>query len=318
VVATNAAAGIPTDGVLEVAFDRLLDPSIIARQTFQLSDKRGTPFTPNATYDPVARVVTITPPHALEDQQFYQLHIVTPQSATDTNGLRAIDGATLDPTIMPITFLASSSAPAQVQPPVVDFCKDIFPMFTYHCAGAVCHTASTIAAEGLLLDSPADIALTAVGRVAQESNTGSKAVAEPAGRAFPVDMPILDPGPGATSTNGDPGNSFMLYKLLLASPLGMSTTVQPSYCNDAGVKAPPAMGPFHTVAWQPLSVDEHERLSNLIPGREMPYPSDPSVALNAATNTLTLDELELVSAWIAQVRTGGAPLVPATCAACVP
>jgi hypothetical protein len=181
----------------------------------------------------------------------------------------------------------------------------------------VCHTASSIAAEGLVLDTPANIALTAVGRVAQESNTGSKAVAAPAGRAFPVDMPILDPGPGGTATNGDPGNSFMLYKLLMAAPLGMSTTMQPSYCNDAGI-APPAMGPFHTLAWQPISADEQGRLSNLIPGREMPYPSDPSVALNAATNTLTLDELELLSAWIAQVRAGGTPLVPATCGGCVP
>jgi hypothetical protein len=78
------------------------------------------------------------------------------------------------------------------------------------------------------------------------------------------------------------------------------------------------MGPFHTAAWQPLSADEQGRLSNLIPGREMPYPSDPSMPLNAAENTLTVAELELMSAWIGQVRAGGTPLVPATCGTCVP
>jgi hypothetical protein len=318
VAGTNTGAGIPTDGVIEIAFDRLLLPSTITRQTFQLSDKRGNFVSPSVVYDPVARVVTIKPPQGfLQDQQYYQVHIAMPQSPTDSNGLRAIDGATLDPAASPtITFLAASNAPAQNQPPPVDFCKDIIRLFD-KCAGLVCHTASTIAAQGLLLDSASDIAATAVGRVAQESNTGPKAAAQPAGRLFAIDMPLLDPGPGGTTTNGDPANSFLLYKLLMAYPLGTSTTQQPKYCGDAGT-APQAMGPFHTVAWQPLSDTERSRLSNLIPGREMPYPGDPSQALNQASNTLTLNELELVSAWIGQVRTGGAPLVPATCGSCVP
>jgi hypothetical protein len=318
VVGTNTAGGIPTNGYIEIAFDRLLNPSTITRQTFQLSDKRGNFVSPNVTYDPVARVVTLLPPQPfLQDQQYYQVNIVTPKSATDTNGLRAIDGATLDPTTSSmITFIASSSLPAQSQPPAVDFCKDIFRLFD-KCAGTVCHTAPTVAAQGLLLDSPGDIAMTAVGRVAQESNTGPRAVTQPAERLLAIDMPILDPGPGGTPTNGDPANSFMLYKLLMAVPLVTSTTQQPPYC-DGGMPAPPAMGPFHSVMWQPLSDDERGRLSNLVPGREMPFPGDPSAPLNMPTNTLTLNELELVSAWIAQVRDGGAPLVPATCGSCVP
>jgi hypothetical protein len=318
VTGTNTGAGVPTDGVIELAFDRLLLPSTITRQTFPLSDKRGDFVSPNVAYDPVARVVTLRPPPGfLQDQQYYQVHIAMPQSPTDSNGLRAIDGATLDPAANPtITFLAASNAPAQTQPPPVDFCKDVFRLFD-KCGGLVCHTAPSVAAQGLVLDSPADIAATAVGRVAQESNTGPKAVAQPAGRLLAVDMPLLDPGPGGNSTNGDPANSFLLYKLLMAEPLAMSTTTQPMLCGDAGI-APQVMGPFHTVAWQPLSDAERSRLSNLIPGREMPYPNDPSMPLNAAANTLTLNELEIVSAWIGQVRTGGAPLVPATCGSCVP
>lgn len=314
---TNVGAGVPLNGRIEIAFDRLLLSSSITRQTFILSGLGGSGgFTPEVAYDPVARVVTITPDMTFQQQQFYQVRLVTPQSASDLNGLRAIDGATLDPTEKAtIEFIASASAPAQAQPPSVDFCKDVVRLFD-KCAGSACHTARTVAAEGLLLDSPADIATTAVGRVAQESNTGAQANVRSQGTQFGIDMPILDPGAGAPTT-GDPANSFMLYKLLMAVPAATSSTQQPPYC-DGGMPAAPAMGPMHMLPWQPLSGDERARLSNLVPGREMPFPADPSRPLDQMQTTLTVDELELVSRWISQPRALGAPLVPPTCAACVP
>ncbi len=109
----------------------------------------------------------------------------------------------------------------------------------------------------------------------------------------------------------------MLYKLLLAVPVASSSTEQPPYC-DGGMPAPPAMGPFHLIAAQPLSAQERARLSNLVPGREMPYPADPSLPLDQMQMTLTSDELELVSRWISQPRPNGAPLVPASCGPCIP
>jgi hypothetical protein len=320
IVGSNIMGGaaIRQDSRIELAFDRLLLPYSIHRQSFFLSDERGDFFTPEIAYDPVARVVTITPNGALENQQFYRVHIAAPQSPSDQNGLRSIDGATLDPSVAStITFLVDQNAPAQTAPPTVDFCKDIVRIFD-KCAGANCHVARVAAAAGLLLDSPADIASTAVGRVAQGSNSGPRSRAEPAGLAFGVDMPILDPGPGSPPT-GDPANSWMLYKMLMAVPMPPpSTTVQPPLC-DGGLPAPPAMGSaMHSIPWQPLSDDERARLSNLIPGREMPFPADPTAPLSQPQSSLTLDELELVSRWIAQPRATGAPLVPASCGACIP
>jgi hypothetical protein len=60
-------------------------------------------------------------------------------------------------------------------------------------------------------------------------------------------------------------------------------------CSDAGDPCP-----------QPLPDDERARLASLIPGREMPYPDDPNAPLNATTSTLTLQEMEVLSFWIAQ------------------
>jgi hypothetical protein len=306
---------IPPDGRIEIAFDRLLLPASITRQTFVLSDKRGDFFTPIVSYDPVARVVTVTPNAMLENNQFYELRVATPQSPSDLNGIRAIDGATLDPMAQAaITFqvVVGGDAGASITPPVVDFCRDISRLFD-KCAGAGCHT-DKASALGLRLDNPADIAMTAVGRVAAESNTGPRAMAQPAGLVFGVDMPILDPGAGSP-TSGDPANSLLVYKLLMAVPLPKSTTVQPMLCD--GGPAPPAMGPFHTVMWQPLSDAERATLAGLIPGREMPFPGSPNAPLNQADNTLTLDELELVSNWIGQPRAAGVPLVPQACG-CIP
>jgi hypothetical protein len=314
---------IPPDGRIEIAFDRLLMPSSVTRQTFILSDKRGSGFTPEVSYDPVARVVTLTPDRAFEDMQFYVLRIATPQSSADVNGLRAIDGATLDLSAQaPITFeaVAATDGGTQPQPPVVDFCRDIEPLFS-NCSGASCHTSAAKAAEGLVLDSPQDIAATAVGRVAQESNTGPRSAPQPPNQppipVFGVDMPILDPGTGP-STAGDPANSWLVYKLLMAVPGGQPNVKQPALC-DGGAPAPPAMGPMHMVMWQPLSDAERATLSNLVPGREMPYPDDPSAPLSPqVARALTLDEMQLVSRWIAQPRAMGAPLVPQTCPVCIP
>jgi hypothetical protein len=138
--------------------------------------------------------------------------------------------------------------------------------------------------------------------VAEGANTGPRATSAPPGLLFGEDMPVIDPGSGPPLA-GDPSNSWMLYKMLLAPPPACSSTPGAAPC-DAGAPTPPAT--THVVPWQPLSDAERATLSNYVAGREMPYPVDPSAPLGSDPAPLTLQELENVSFWIAR----GAVLPP--------
>ena len=115
-----------------------------------------------------------------------------------------------------------------------------------------CHHGGTAPgpASGLRLDTPAAITATAVGRVSQEANTGAVAGPAPAGAHFGVDMPIINTGDG-TGAGGNPGNSWLLYKLLLAVPTAASSA-SVAGC-DGGTTAPTDVSSLHLVAWQPTS-----------------------------------------------------------------
>lgn len=331
-VATNLGAStLPINGRIELSFDRLLLPLSTVRQTFVLLDSQNNSVDPVPTvaYDPVSRVVTVTPdPTSLDVGQNYKLVITTPSSATDENGLRAVDGAYLSadsPSVLDFTVTAALSAPA-TETPTIDFCRDIAPVISDPGRCTTCHSPNLVAGgtslafAGLALDTPADIQSTAILQVAHGSNNGPMAAPQQPLLQFTEDVPIIDPGRLGT---GDPGHSWLIYKLLMAPPpaceakrsLGYplcdggapfaDAATQPASiaglyqvsCSDAGDPCP-----------QALSDDERARLASLIPGREMPYPNDPAAALTANTLALTVPELELVSLWIAQ----GAPL-PASC-----
>lgn len=301
---------LPPDGRIELAFDRLLLPASATRQSFSLRDLNGNFLTPHVAYDPVARVVTVTPMNALQPDQTYELAILSPSSSTDPNGLRAIDGATISPAGLTITVQVAGAeagaAPAQAAPPRVDFCNDVFPILSQRCESGVCHGGNAPAA-GLKLNNIEGIAATAFNRSAQASNTGPQSSAEPAGLGFGIDMPILDASLTGTG-GGDPSNSWLMYKVLMAVPSATSM----SNCNGA----PQAdVSTAHLVTVDPLSDDERARLSNMVLGREMPYPADPgnSLAMNAANSlTLTEAELERISLWLAQTPPAGG-LLPASC-----
>jgi hypothetical protein len=304
VLDTNMKGSLPPGARLEVAFDRLLLPACVTRQTFVLTDKRNNPPMPlpEVAYDPVARVVTVIPQAPLQDQQFYQLRIATPQSGTDPNGLRAIDGATLapgPPTVF--TFQVDATLPAPVALPAVDYCRDIVPVLFQKCNGVQCHIGTSNIADGLSLSPNASMISTAVGRVSVGANTGPRAAAVPPGLHFGLDMPILDPGTGG-ATAGDPGNSWLLYKLLMAVPSSQSARLKEC---DGGVATPVDLGSAHAVTWQPLSDHERGILTGMVLGSAMPFPG--------AANPLTMAELERVSRWIGQPRGQGVPLVPASC-----
>jgi hypothetical protein len=337
-VAANIGAQahpLPANGHIELSFDRLLLPASVTRQTFVLENAGGTVgYTPAIAYDPVARVVTIAPladpDQALMPGQDYQLLIVTPQSATDPNGLRAIDGATLDP-MSPhqIAFAVTAADGTPPTAPSMDYCRDIKVVFELSCELQSCHgfAVPLTPAEGLLLDTPTDIRATAIGHVAHEANTGPRSVAEPPSLLFGEDMPIIDQG-------ADPGNSWMMYKFLLAVPspeavvdagedasveaaAGSATPeasagdagVADASAGDAGVAdaAPPFMivppvdvSHAHQLAWAPLSDADRAILSNYVIGLEMPYPQ--------SYPPLTLSQMERMSLWISQ-----GSMMPATC-----
>jgi hypothetical protein len=225
---------LAANGHIEIGFDRLLQPTSISRQTFVLTNAAANmAYTPTVQYDPVARIVTVTPlsdpGQALVSGQSYEIVVLAPQSAADMNGLRSIDGATLAQAPLRIAFSVTDATPAPPPGVTIDFCRDIFPITSVKCALPMCH-GGTDPAAGLLLDPPSGISATAVGRVAQGSNTGPRAVASPPTLLFGEDMPIID---ATGNRNGNPGNSWLMYKLLLSQP-------EPPV--DAGVTEPGMAG----------------------------------------------------------------------------
>jgi hypothetical protein len=340
----NVVSGllVPNDRI-ELAFDRLLLPLCITRQTFLLDELVGDQFlgmTPTIRYDPVARVVTVTPipEQGFDPGQTYRLTIASPGGPTDVNGLRAIDGAILSATSpSSVTFrVAMDGGTTGPQPsPPPDFCTAVLPLFVSRCGGAGCHGgSSTLPAAGLELTDPPGVLTTAIGRVAEGSNTGPLAgVGQAPSLVFAQDMPIIDPGPETVLTvagpfadaavqagpggSGDPGHSWLMYKVLMAAPPTCSTSAP---CSDGGLPdgadgSAPSPGPLDSVPCDvdgdlcplPLPAAERARLSNLIPGRAMPYAADPG-SMTPNPSPLTIDELELVSAWIAAGAT-----VPSAC-----
>jgi hypothetical protein len=231
----------------------------------------------------VTRVVTLAPPVPLVPGETHHLQIAAPQSSTDPNGLRAVDGALLDPLQGVIVFTVGPVGSTS-SPPTIDFCAGVYPLFVKSCGSSVCHSGS-LPAAGLGLTSATMISATAIGRVAQAANTGPRAAPMSPGRLFGEDMPIVDQGTGGS---GNPSNSWLIYKLLLAE------------LPDGGA----ALGRPLPVQWQPLSDHERSILANMVPGREMPYPSDPAKPWTG----LSTADIETISLWIAQ---GAA--VPAAC-----
>ncbi len=302
VVGANVGIGkdLPRNGVIQIAFDRFLNPQWVTRQSVALRDEfGGAPDSPIIQYDPVTRVVTLSNPNPgqpwLEADQFYEVLFPSPVEAGDF-GLRAIDGATIDPSTGPIGFRVSARLSVLPVPPKIDFCSDVMPIFRTvqldtstgksnqgRCSNGACHGVQQQGvldtAQGLVLNTEDGIRFTAIGVVANETNTTALAGQPlPPQNNFPVGMPIIDPG--------NPGDSYLMYKLLRADP-----TDDPG---DAGAlpytACKPTTPPFDYGPGGLAPDDERARLASQVPGRRMPW-GNPS---------LTLDELERVQLWITQ------------------
>lgn len=291
---------MPIDGEIQIAFDRYLLPASITRQSTAVlvTDANGTPVdAPIIRYDPVARTISIARPKAdwLTVGQPYKLRLVIPPNDdVDDRGLRAIDRATLDPN-QPLEFaffaVAATGVPNEK---TVTFCGDVLPIFTLKCG--VCHFSGGGATSGLVLDSQAGIAATAIRRVANGANTSARG-GDPdrVGRIFGANMPLIAPD--------EPDNSWLLYKVLLArEPTVDAGTTPPIVCNTEEGRdeiAPKTVDPvrFGVKVGQ---ADEIERaiLNDFVLGREMPYPV--ASVRSPGEQPLTFDERERIRLWIAQ------------------
>lgn len=267
------------DDRIELSFDRFLNPLTVTRQSVALRDAfNQAPVNPTVSYDPVRRVVTLANPSFgkpwLLAGQPYKVIVSAPASPDDLS-LRAIDGAGLAKTVV-IGFFA---APARgVAPePTVSFCRDVFPVLRScnGCHGAPAAGQRVEAIAGLVLETESGIEATAKNRVAIGTNRGARSAVAPPGPSFGIDMPIIDPG--------NPGNSYLLYKLV-AQPGGATPwTKQP--CPGAAVV------PKWAVATAPRADDaETERLTNVMGGFPMPY----------AREGVSDEELDRLRLWIAQ------------------
>jgi len=325
VVAANVGVNtpLPQNGVIKVAFDRYINPLTMNRQGIALRDLFGNaPDSPIIQYDPVTRTASLSNPNPdpqwLTEGATYEISFPIASEA-GAFGLRAIDGATMDPATTKIVFtvVPSPDAGATPTPPTIDFCKDIFPLFSairndhpnvqgvcsnVHCHGALGGTTPNLSAQGLVLNSQEGIRHTAIGVEAAEATTAALSVPITAQNSFPVGMPIIDPG--------DPGHSFLIYKLLLTDTNGAPDGTGPgfSYTGCGSTTPPFDYGPNPHLA----SADEAFRLSQLVHGRRMPWGDPNATTFDTGGGTpLDLDELERISLWIQQ----GAPVVDNCCAA---
>lgn len=328
---------VAADGVIQLAFDRYLLPATITRQSYVVVDNTNTPLENAAIktlYDPVARTVTIVGPGGpgapwLTPDQSYKMVLLVPRDPkADIGGFRAIDRAPLAADQkLELVFRAGPPTQERTFEPTVDFCADVLPIFVAKCSGPLCHGASERAAAGLVLGTSEGVRVTARGRVAQGSNTAASATRpESTPSLFGANMEIIKPG--------DPGSSWLTYKLELARPpvidAGPATNV---VCTPPeGTPAIPApAAPFTPLTPLILHPNAAERdrmiLSDYVTGREMPYPYPPQdyvppppTAQNPAPSAyeltpLDFQERERIRIWIsrgAEIRAcGGCGVAPA-------
>jgi len=309
VAGTNIGPGLTytTDQPVVLAFDRFLDPATVTRQSVLLEDSGGDILTDELiAYDPVTLTVSLRPPSPplawLTPGRQYRVQLIVPSTdGGDPFGLKALDGATLAAPVDILFTAGTPPVPPSPGPPTMGFCDTILgPIFLRSCAYGSCHaTAQPDAGAvtgghpplGLDLQTAAGVLATAVNQVADESNTGPSAATAtqlPKGR-FGMDMAVIAPR--------EPGNSWLVYKTLLALP---ATSDADAGAGDGG---PLSYGASDT---SPISAAERARLSSFILGQGMPYPS-PSQP-EPGPSPLTQGDLERLSVWIAQ----GA-VVPPSC-----
>jgi hypothetical protein len=274
---------VPSDGVIQLAFDRYLLPATTTRQSYVVVDNTNNSVSSalRTVYDPVARTVTILGPDGpgtewLTPDQSYKLVLFVPRDPkSDIGGFRAIDRAPLDRN-QKLEFVFRAGRPTQQKQyePTVDFCADVLPIFVTKCSDPSCHGASETAASSLVLASSEGVRITARDRVAQGSNTAARAnTPEPTPSLFGANMALIAPG--------DPGSSWLMYKIELAPhPVADAGPAPPVVCTppEGAPPIPSPAPPLELLTNARTNADDIERaiLNDYILGREMPYPYLPA------------------------------------------
>jgi hypothetical protein len=282
----------------------------VTRQSFVIVDNTNTLIDNvglKPIYDPVARTLTIVGPDGpgrqwLTPDQSYKLAFFIPEDKTsDNQGLRAIDRATLEPKQrLQFVFRAGPPAHQATFEPKVDFCTDVLPLFVAKCSGGRCHGMSTDAAASLVLGSSEGVRITAIGRVAQGSNVDALS-------STPAPTPSLFRSNMAIIARGDPGSSWLMYKIEMAPPPNPAIPKGSVVCNPKDASVPPSEpAPPLSLAVQTdpsASASERDILNSYILGRAMPYgtPDQTSTATSAwFTAPFDFQERERIRLWIAQ------------------
>ena len=234
----GTGSSLPADAPIQIQFDRMLLPTTVNRQAIALLDANNAQLLPIVSYDPVARIVTLSPQPGtewLKPDQPYKVILHVAKTDDDPFGVRAIDRAGLwpeDPHIV-MGFLTTGPSGAGSSEPKSEYCRDVAPVFQQRCSASSCHGARisggdtnrfgdglSSPAAGLILETSEGM-LHAIGRVANGANTGARSTSSDPSRVFGIDMPIVDPG--------FPANSWLMYKLLLAVPSDPATVPPATY-----------------------------------------------------------------------------------------
>ena len=217
---------------LELRFDRYLQPASAVRQSMSLfTGENGVFLEPE--YDLIERTLIYRLPagNRLVSNTQYTVALPVPQEADD-DGFRAVDGAPIASGSVPLQYnFFTSRETSEVLPELpVPTCRevlDIFrrgvctqchldtrggvgngdcePGFAPHPVGGDC---VQVPRQGLDLSSGPGLVNTALNRVARQTQTGPRGdVPLENPDRFGVQMPVIDPG--------RPGNSYLMYKLLV-------------------------------------------------------------------------------------------------------
>jgi hypothetical protein len=202
--------GVPVDAPIEIRFDRYLLPKTASRQSITIfSGAEGNTIFLAPSYDVLERVVTYRGPYGqLAAGVVYQVELPLPDEDKDGFGFRAFDGAGLKKGRVPLTWSFRTSravAPAS-RPDPAPSCDEALKVFQGGgCAR--CHTDHANAPFGLSLASAIGVRDTALGQPSHETSTWARpgdTLVDPA--RFGTGMPLIEPG--------DPGTSYLIYKLL--------------------------------------------------------------------------------------------------------
>lgn len=196
----------------------LVTPGLIDEETGEIA--AGSVFF-EPRWDPYDRVVTfeLPPGNRWIPSTLYSVSVLLPDDPAGVAGLRTLEGAPLQEPVtlgfMPGEAVSDPSHDVDDTWPVVGFCEGapdagivaIEQIFRGSCGSGACHGGSE-PAMGLRLDTPEGIRGTTI-RVTARETMHAPQVGAPAANpsTFGDAMPRIDPG--------NPGNSYLVYKLLI-------------------------------------------------------------------------------------------------------